>query len=103
VSSDELFHFYLGDALEMLQLYPDGSSKTLKIGTNLLENEFPQVIIERGVWQGSRLIKGGQFALIGATVTPGFDFADYEEGSRSDLLAKYPDQAEMIVSLTRRS
>jgi predicted cupin superfamily sugar epimerase len=101
VSSDEIFHFYLGDPLEMLQLFPDGSSKVIKVGSNLLAGQSPQVLIGQGVWQGSRLAPGGKFALIGATVAPGFDFADYEEGSREELLKLCPDQKDLIIALTR--
>lgn len=102
VASDEIFHFYLGDPIEMLQLHPDGSSNTFRIGPNLAQSETPQLLIRAGVWQGSRVISGGNFALIGATVAPGFDFADYEEGSRAELTKIYPQAQELISALTRK-
>jgi predicted cupin superfamily sugar epimerase len=102
VSSDEIFHFYLGDPIEMLQLLPDGTSATFKIGQNLAAGETPQLLIKRGVWQGSRLLAGGSFGLIGATVAPGFDFADYEEGARAELIRQYPDRQALITALTRK-
>jgi predicted cupin superfamily sugar epimerase len=61
---------------------------------------MPQVVVPRGVWQGSRLVAGGTFALLGCTVAPGFDFADYEHGRRDELLAVYPEFREKIVALT---
>ncbi len=99
--SDEVFHFYLGDAVEMLQLLPDGQGRRVVIGTDLAAGERPQVVVERGVWQGSRLVRGGQWALLGCTVSPGFEFEDYETGHREELIARWPAFREMIVGLTR--
>ncbi len=99
--TDEIFHFYLGDAVEMLQLQPDGSGKVVRLGSNILGGESPQVMVPRGVWQGSRLVAGGRFALLGTTVAPGFEFSDYETGRRNELLTAYPAYAELIVALTR--
>ena len=100
LQSDEIFHFYLGDPVEMLQLWPDGAGKTVVLGSDLQSRMRPQVIVPRGVWQGSRLVSGGKFALLGCTVAPGFDFADYEHGRRADLIEGYPDFWEKIVALT---
>jgi uncharacterized protein len=97
---DELFHFYLGDPVRMLQLWPDSSTQILTIGTDLKAGQVPQLVVPGGVWQGSVLIDGGKFALLGATMGPGFDYADYEAGDREALTAKYPAAAEMITRLT---
>jgi uncharacterized protein len=98
--SDEIFHFYLGDPVEMLQLLPNGTGKTVVLGTDLRAGMQPQVIVPRDVWQGSRLVAGGRFALLGTTVAPGFDFADYEDGRRDDLVVNYPQFREKIIALT---
>src|SRR3954451_12616756 len=76
LESDELFHFYLGDPVEMLQLKPDGSSAILILGPDLARGQQVQVVVPAGVWQGTQLIGNGKVALLGCTVTPGFDFAD---------------------------
>ncbi|NYF80297.1 cupin domain-containing protein [Granulicella arctica] len=102
LKSDEVFHFYLGDAVEMLQLLSDGSGRVVVIGNDLALGERPQVVVERSVWQGSRLRAGGSWALMGCTVSPGFEFEDYAEGSREKLCAEWPEFAEMIAGLTRR-
>jgi predicted cupin superfamily sugar epimerase len=99
--SDEMFHFYLGDPVEMLQLRPDGSGEVLIIGTDWQAGMRPQVLVPGGVWQGCRLAAGGRYALMGVTVAPGFEFADFESGSRTDLLAQYPAFAALINALTR--
>jgi predicted cupin superfamily sugar epimerase len=99
--SDEMFHFYLGDPVEMLQLRPDGSGEVVVIGTDLQAGMSPQVLVPGGVWQGCRLAAGGRYALMGVTVAPGFEFADFESGSREELLARYPAFANLIRALTR--
>jgi len=95
LKSDEIFHFYLGHTVEILQLHPDGQSKITLLGQNLAEGEELQVTISAGVWFGSRLKAGGEFALMGTTVAPGFDFADYESGKRAQLLAQYASREEI--------
>jgi predicted cupin superfamily sugar epimerase len=102
LSGDEIFHFYLGDPVEMLHLLPDGSSRVLLLGTDLRAGMRPQVVVPRGVWQGSRVLAGGKFALLGTTMSPGFDYSDYEAGDATRLLALYPEQRERILALTRR-
>lgn len=101
VKSDEIFHFYLGDPVEMLQLWPDGSSRVVTLGTDLESGMRPQVVVPRGVWQGCRLRQGGTVALLGCTVSPGFEYADYESGQCEDLAARWPDQKQRIAGLTR--
>src|SRR5580700_2491223 len=81
LASDEIFHFYLGDPVEMLQLHPDGSSAVFTLGSDLA---------------------GGKVALLGCTVTPGFDFEDYRNASAEELIAKWPAEAERIRKLTRQ-
>lgn len=101
VASDEIFHFYLGDPVEMLQLWPDGSGKRVLICTDIENGMPPQVVVPHGVWQGARLVAGGKFALLGCTVSPGFEYADYESGSRQVLCEAYPHCSDMITALTR--
>lgn len=99
--ADEIFHFYLGSPVEMLQLHPDGTGRVLTLGPDLLAGQSPQVIVPRGVWQGSRLAPGGTFALLGTTMAPGFDFADYEAGDGPTLAGRYPEFRARIEQLTR--
>lgn len=97
----EVFHFYLGDPAIMLQLLPDGSSRTLTLGSDLALGQQPQVVVRGGVWQGCKLAPGGKFALMGTTMSPGFDYANYEHGARDELIAQYPGAAELIRAYTR--
>lgn len=101
LASDEVFHFYLGDSVEMLRLHPDGDGDIVTLGTDLAAGMRPQVVVPAGVWQGSRLRSGSRYALLGTTVAPGFAFEDYEHGSRDALAAAYPGFADQVRALTR--
>lgn len=100
VASDETFHFYLGDAVEMLQLFPDGRGQTLTLGQDIANNQELTLTVPQGVWQGCRLLAGGTFALMGCTVSPGFEYQDYGHGDRAALCARYPDFKSEIEALT---
>jgi uncharacterized protein len=99
--TEEVFHLYLGGPVQMLQLFAGGAAREVVIGADILAGQQPQVIVPAGVWQGSRLEPGVDFALMGATMAPGFDYADYEQGRHSVLAGLYPGQAELIRLLTR--
>ncbi len=101
VPGTEVFHFYLGDPAIMLQLLPDGSSQTVTLGTDIANGHQPQVVVRGGVWQGLKLAPGGRFALLGTTMCPGFDYADYEHGDPEQLRAQYPQVAERITEYTK--
>lgn len=101
LTSDEIFHFYLGDAVEQLQLFADGASRRVEIGADIAAGQMPQMVVPKNVWQGARLKPGGRFALLGCTVAPGFDFADFSMGKRTDLCARWPDATDLITALTR--
>ena len=102
LASDEVFHFYAGDAMEQVRLFADGSGERVVIGNDLAAGERPQMVVPRGVWQGARLVKGGAWALLGCTVSPGFEFVDYESGRAEELVAEWPAWAREIQELTRK-
>ncbi len=97
----EIFHFYAGDPVVMLQLLPDKTSQTITLGPDLAGGQLPQVVVRGHVWQGSRLAPGGKWALMGTTMSPGFDYKDFELGKRDELASQYPGVAEMIRQYTR--
>ncbi|MFD9909518.1 cupin domain-containing protein [Streptomyces sp. NPDC059063] len=94
---DEVWHFYRGDALELLLLHPDGSDEVRVLGPR---EEF-QVVVRAGTWMGARVRDGGEWALFGTTMAPGFMDADYEGGDAEELAARYPGRAETIRRLCR--
>jgi uncharacterized protein len=99
VKSDEIFHYHLGDPVKMLWLCPDGSSRDIVIGPDILNGQQVQVIVPHGIWQGARLVEGGQWCLMSCTVAPGFEFDDYEHGNQEDLITHWPKQKEEILKL----
>jgi predicted cupin superfamily sugar epimerase len=98
----EIYHFYFGDPVEMLLIEPGGSAQVRLLGTDLPAGMRPQIFVPAGVWQGSCVQEYGAygFALLGTTMAPGFDFADYEGGDREALIRLCPEQAERIRRLT---
>ena len=96
---DEIFHFYLGDPVEMLELTKNGNGQVIILGNTSL-TMHPQTIVPGGTWQGSHLIAGGKFALLGTTMAPPFVFSEFESGKRRELLEEYPAFADLITMLT---
>ena len=100
VKGEEIFHFYLGDPVEMFQIDDEGTRKII-IGQNITEGEKLQVVVPSGMWQGTRLIPGGEFALMGTTVFPGFEFSDFELADRKKLLTAHPELSQDIMRYSR--
>lgn len=100
--TDEIYHFYLGDPLEMLLLYPDGSSEHTILGQDVTAGQQVQLVVPAEVWQGSRVKPGGSYSLLGTTMSPGFTPDDYDTGDRETLAKNYPLEARMIDQLTRK-
>ena len=100
--TDEIWHFYLGDPVELLLLYPDGNSEIVVLGQDLTADQHVQFVVPAGAWMGARLEEGGHFALMGTTMAPGYDDRDYDAGDAQELERQYPDRAVLIEELTRR-
>jgi predicted cupin superfamily sugar epimerase len=99
--ADEVYHFYLGDPIEMLLLEPDGGSRSVILGQDLRAGQRLQFVVPGGVWQGSRLIPGGRYALLGTSMAPGYEPLEFELGEREVLSRLYPRAGESIARLTR--
>ncbi len=103
LKSDEVYHYYLGSPVTMLLLHPDGGSEIITLGQNLLKGQNVQVTVPRNTWQGCLIKEAGGFALMGCTVAPGFEPADFEAAERDELLRKYDGDHELIEKLTPNS
>lgn len=101
IKSDEMWHFYAGDVLEVIEIDGAGTLTVTAIGNAVEHGAVFQYVVKAGNWFASRVKAGGAFALVGCTVAPGFDFADFEMPSRDALLQLFPQHHEVIVSLTR--
>ncbi len=101
IKSDETWHFYFGDALEVIEISEEGSVKSTFIGSNLEKNEMFQYTVKANTWFGSRVKVGGNFSLVGCTVAPGFEFDDFEMAERNVLQKKFPQNNKIIEEMTR--
>ena len=99
--SDEIFHLYDGGPLDILRLRPDSSWDVARLGLNLDAGERPQVVVPAGTWFGTELMAGASHCLVGCTVAPGFDFADFELAQGSELENRYPEAADRIRRMSR--
>jgi predicted cupin superfamily sugar epimerase len=96
IKSDEIWHFYAGGTLTLTLIHPDGRLEQRRLGSG----EF-QALVPAGCWYGAAVDDPASYALVGGTVAPGFDFADFELGDRATLLARFPQHRQTIRRLTR--
>jgi predicted cupin superfamily sugar epimerase len=101
IQSDEMWHFYAGHALEVLELKDTGELLCTRLGSDVLRGEVFQHVVPAYTWFASRVAGGGVFSLVGCTVAPGFDFADFCLADRGELLARFPQHSQLITELTR--
>lgn len=100
IASDEVWHFYQGDPLTVWMISPEGELSTLHLGPQPEAGQVFQGVVPAGYWFAATLAPSGRYALVGCTVAPGFEFADFELGQRERLVHLYPQHAELIRRLT---
>ena len=101
IKSDEVWHFYYGGPLDVYVLQPDGSLEIIRVGNNPAEGEVFQAVVKAGCWFASKPAKPHTFSLVGCTVAPGFDFADFELADKNKLAAEFPAHEQLIRKLCR--
>lgn len=94
IKSDEMWHFYEGGALEVIEITPSGELITTELG----RNGVYQYVVKAGHWFASRVKDGNGYALVGCTVSPGFDFQDFELADKG-LAELFPRHQGLINSL----
>lgn len=101
--TDEIWHFYGGDAADLLVLHPGGRVERVRFGPDVFAGELPQATVPAGAWMGARPAKTGEeaYSFFGCTLAPGFEPGDYEPGYRDELQRGWPEAAEEIGALTR--
>jgi len=102
ISSDETWHFYLGSPIIVFCIFPDGSTSEILLGNNLPEGHLFQFTIPRNCWFAAKNRDANSFSLVGCTVSPGFEFSDFELANRQSLTQMYPLHADLINALTRQ-
>jgi len=101
IQSDELWHFHTGTRLTVHAIDPQGGLHTIHLGPDAEQGEVFQAVVPAGYWFGSVVEETNGFALVGCTVAPGFDFADFELARRDDLTILFPQHRTLIEKLTR--
>jgi uncharacterized protein len=101
IKSDECWHFYAGDPLEVLVLQPGGELTVMLLGQDIAGGQIFQYVVPANCWFASRPFRGSAYSLVGCTVSPGFDFADFELAVADELVQQFPQHAVLIRELTR--
>ncbi len=102
IKSDEVWHFYEGCALHIHVIHPNGDYECLKLGSNMNNGESYQLVVPANAWFASEPVgDAGSFALVGCTVAPGFDFADFELADAEKLVEQFPSHEQLIRQLSR--
>ncbi|UCE94951.1 MAG: cupin domain-containing protein [Flavobacteriaceae bacterium] len=101
IRQDEIWHFYDGSPISLHIITINGSYEKHMIGSNLENGELPQYVVKGGDWFASEIEAPDSYGLAGCTVSPGFDFEDFEMAEREDLIGRYPDMKDIINKLTR--
>ena len=101
IKSDECWHFYAGDPLEIFVIRQNGSLETIIMGNDIDKVQQFQYIVPASCWFASRPASGSEYCFVGCTVSPGFDFADFELADAGKLSREFPKHKEIIHELCR--
>lgn len=100
IKQDEIWHFYDGSPIHLHVISPSGKYSKHRIGRDLAVGETPQLMVPAGCWFAAEVALENAFSLVGCTVSPGFDFQDFEMRSRQELISLFPEQKDIISKLT---
>jgi predicted cupin superfamily sugar epimerase len=103
IRSDEMWHHYTGSAVVVHMIGTDGGYASLKVGPDLEAGQEPQAVVPAGAWFAAEVADPSGYSLLGCTVAPGFDFADFEFGDPAELTRLCPEERELIRRLTREA
>lgn len=101
IKSDEVWHFYAGEPLEIWEIERSGEMKCTLLGNPELEGATFLHVVKAGNWFGSRPARGSRFSFVGCTVAPGFDFQDFEMPDQNWFLQQFPNHSNVIKEMTR--
>ena len=100
LKSDEIWHYYVGEVITIFAISPGGNLTKTYLGNNPEKGERFQLLIPRGFWFTACVNVSESFSLVGCTVSPGFDFEDFELGKRKELEKRFPQHKELIRKYT---
>ncbi len=101
IKQDEFWHFYKGSCIKLHQISPEGAYKCVLIGADLTAGQVPQYVVPGGYWFAAEVLQKNSFALVGCTVSPGFDFADFVLPSRQEMKDLFPQHSDVFERLCR--
>lgn len=101
IKSDECWHFYAGDELNIYVIQPDGTMNIIQLGNDIDKGQTFQYVVPANCWFASRPAPASKFCFVGCTVAPGFEFSDFELGNARALSLLYPQHANVINELCR--
>ncbi|MBQ4819055.1 cupin domain-containing protein [Aquimarina sp. MMG016] len=101
IKQDEMWHYYSGSSLYVHVITPDKNYQRYTVGMDIEEGELPQLVVPAGCWFASSVKNKKDYSLVGCTVSPGFDFDDFELADRESLANKFPDHKDVIREFTR--
>lgn len=100
IKQDEIWHFYDGSPVRIHMISEDGKYFNVVVGRDLDNDEVPQYVVEGGDWFAAEVVEDDSFSLVGCTVSPGFDFQDFEMSTRKELVELFPDLENVITEFT---
>jgi predicted cupin superfamily sugar epimerase len=100
LTSDEVWHFYAGDPIRLILLYPNKETKIVILGSDFKNGELIQFVVPKGVWQAGEIVPGGDWGLFGCTMAPGFSANSFEGGYFKDLIKDYPSFKDYLERLS---
>lgn len=101
INSDECWHFYAGQTLLIHMIHNNGKYQVVKLGADINAGETFQFVVPAAAWFAAEPAENSRFALVGCTVAPGFDFADFQMADRQFLLSAFPQHSNIITRLCR--
>jgi len=100
INQDEIWHFYDGSPITIYMISPEGEYSEVILGRRINRGEKLQFVVPGNYWFAAKVINDNDFTLVGCTVSPGFDFKDFNLPSRKQLITKFPEHKEVITKLT---
>lgn len=101
INQDEIWHFYQGSPLNMYMISPAGELTEVLIGSDIVKGEVPQFVVPAGFWFAAKVIDENSYSLVGCTVSPGFDFRDFELADKKMLCEMFTEHEKIIKRLCR--
>jgi predicted cupin superfamily sugar epimerase len=96
LSADEVWHFYLGGPMDIFEISPEGKFSRVTLGPDPKAAHKFQHVVPAGTWFGGTPHKDSGYSFVGCTVSPGFDFVDFEMGDRDRLVRLCPEEEKII-------